>query len=203
MTLAFCGAHRTGKSTLANAICKRTGWAMVPSRAANAHEDLGFHVGDPLSFEERMAVQTLVLQYHVEDIGKVPQNSVSDRSTLDMATYALCEWGMSAVGSQADQLQAYVDRCFKLAVRSYTAIILIQPGIPYVEAEGKPPPSQTYQNLFNYVVRSMMLDRRLNIPCFIMPQHLTSLEDRMDGVSRMWAQMQTEAMKMMEGEPIH
>jgi len=90
----------------------------------------------------------------------------------------MAEWGKNAPPEGEDRLLAYVDKCLKAASWTYTGIILVQPGIPYVEEEGKAPPSKTFQELMNTLCFSYMRDSRVNCSSWFLRRELTGLEER-------------------------
>ena len=142
MSFGLCGAHRTGKTTLAIGIAESTKLQLICSPVSGIFKEMGFTVGLPLLFEERMDLQDEVLRRHIDMIDNCNGSFVSDRTTLDFAAYAVAEWGMFAPLDGEKRLVDYVNKCLKLSSMLYSVVLLVQPGIPYEEIEGKPPPSQ-------------------------------------------------------------
>jgi len=185
--LALAGAHRSGKSTLAKTIAYvAKGVTYVPSQTTSVFKSLGLDISKPLTFDQRMLAQEAILDLHLHDVQHAPTPWIACRSTLDFAAYAMAEWGKNAPPEGEDRLLGYVDKCLKAASWTYTGIILVQPGIPYVEEEGKAPPSKTFQELMNTLCFSYMRDSRVNCSSWFLRRELTGLEERVQAVSNIW-----------------
>ena len=189
MSLVLCGAHRSGKSTTAKRVIELAKndvqIVFLPSPASGVFERLGFDVRATLSFEDRLTVQEAILNQHVCDMDNSGYPWISDRSTLDMAAYAIAEWGKNAP-TLADQerLLRYIDRCFKIANAYYSTLVLVQPGIPHVDEPNKPAPNAAYQETLNFLLRAMLRDDRLLVSSFMLPRETTDLDRRADSVLR-------------------
>lgn len=186
MSVALTGSHRSGKSTLAKDFAKAIGGVYLPSRAGQMFSDMGLVVGQELTFTECMNVQEAILEAHLADVRGADGIFVCDRSTIDMAVYTMIEWGQHANPQQSERLLAYVDRCLTQASWLYSCIMLIQPGIPFVIEPGKPPPSPSFQELFNSLCFSYLRDPRMSSQIFYMRRVTLSHEDRMHTMSMVW-----------------
>lgn len=177
--LALSGAHRVGKSTLAKAFAEKQDWTFIQTSASPVFKHFGLHIDQQLTFDQRMLVQNAVLELHLDDARKASSKSITDRSTIDMAAYALAEWGKNAQGKQCDLLDDYVDRCLNAAKWTYSGWVMVQPGISYVEEEGKPAASKPFQYLHHTLCMGMMNDGRIKgMPRFIISSNVTEIDAR-------------------------
>lgn len=175
--IALAGAHRAGKTTLAKAFADLADWTHVPSRMGEVFKRMGLKVGQPMHPNLRLEVQEAGLDLWVEDITAAAMPWIADRSPLDYAAYVLADLG-NAPEIDGPRAMAYVERCFEEANRYCGVIALVQPGIPYVEEEGKPPALPLGQEHFNAVVWGLMCDTRLEAMHARLPRHMTDLEMR-------------------------
>jgi hypothetical protein len=186
MNICLAGAHRVGKSTLAKAIAEHTGWTFIPSRTVEAFQRRGIDISridmravPPL---QRLEIQEDVLDMHEHDLwAQFANNWIADRSALDMATYATLEL-LGNKDTPEDRALAYIERCFAVANTHCGSVLLIQPGIPYVAAPGKPPPSRLYQEAFNTHLAGLLTDRRMKVSTAINRRDCLTLDDRVRAV---------------------
>jgi predicted ATPase len=203
MSVALAGAHRVGKSTLAQAFAEKSGYVFLPSRAGQAHEELGLTVGLGLTAEQRMTVQERILDYHVQDIrAHVGQRWISDRSTLDFAAYTLLDAAHSAEYDH-DRVAAYVDRCLKVGSSYYSTLVLIQPGITYVAEEGKPPSNVSQQEAFNFVLWGLVKDLRFDCFCGFLSRGVLDLAERVECVETLITRMMTPEIQEARQSILH
>lgn len=142
--IGLTGAHRTGKSTLAQVISDQYQIPLLSSSASRVASEVGFDLARPHTFNERMNFQDKVLDAYLTDAKKLPVKFVTDRTPIDMAAYALSDLPEHSHDDYVRFL-AYLGRCFEATQRLFTAVFWIRPGIPYVAEPGKPPSSLAYQ----------------------------------------------------------
>ena len=176
--LALSGAHRVGKSTLAKAFAEKNEWDYVASSTSAIFKNFGLDVNKPLTFDQRMLVQEATFEVHLDDVKKANARAITDRSTIDMAAYAMAEWAKAAEGEQQDRLYDYVDRCIRAANWLYAGWVLVQPGIPYVEEEGKPSLSKPFQEVLHVLCSGYMRDPRFTGVKYIINDSVVELDKR-------------------------
>lgn len=176
MRLGFCGAHRTGKSTLMNIIAERHGIDRAASSMFPAAKSMGLDMSKPHGFDVRIRYQTAVLDAMENVYGAHPA-FVSDRTPLDAAAYLLADvqttTGDAELQEQANQ---YVDRALRLTDRLFDVVILVPPGIDVEPVDGKPPVNPAYQEHIHFLVRGIMSE--LTIPHGTIERDNLDLEDR-------------------------
>jgi predicted ATPase len=201
--IALCGAERVGKSTLAQAFARAHHLIYIPSRAGEVFRAMNLPVG-PLPPEQRLVVQERILDAHVADIEAVKGDGawIADRSTLDMAAYALFDLANSGVDPAL--VEGYVNRCFRVANFYYSMIVLVQPGIPYVEAEGKPKACLVRQALMNSIITGLLHDARALCSRWMLRSQVLDLDDRCETLMRLVTRFfQQTQNSMQEGAALH
>jgi AAA domain len=175
--LGLCGAHRTGKTTLAIAIASHFNIPFVRTTTSQVFAQLGLDPAEPMDFKTRLFVQNHVLDA-AEQIWQSSANPfISDRTPIDMIAYTLGDiQGKTDV--DIDLLNQYLDRCFASTNQFFQNLAIIQPGIPLVYEEGKAALNAAYIEHINVLVIGLCSDRRLNTNVFCNARDVVNLELR-------------------------
>lgn len=182
--LGLSGAHRTGKTAVAEILAERNDCPFIRSSAQQVAKDLGVKVDFGMPFHERMAYQEEVLRRFKEAYEQEAGNGlfVADRTPLDFAAYVLTDYHPDRVrGLEYDAngwVLDYVRRCMELTGEYFFLVAVVQPGIPYVPEEGKPAPNPLYQEIMNTCLTGLGADHRVKSHFFLMPRNLTDLQER-------------------------
>ena len=196
MSIALCGAHRVGKSTIAKTFSEETGIPYIESTVNLVGKELGLNVNADLSFDDRMFLQEHVLKDHIKNITAITGPFITDRSPIDFAAYALGTLGLKSFGNsdQDKRLMCYIDECILATNRMFSLIVLVQPGIAYIDEEGKPNSSSAYQELIHNLCSSWVHDDRIKMTCFKMSRVLVDPIDRVNAVKHLWGNIVEESM---------
>ncbi|MBD2177407.1 AAA family ATPase [Pseudanabaena sp. FACHB-1998] len=180
--LGLCGAHRTGKTTLAIALAERLNIPFVRTTTSQVFATLGLDPAEPMDFDTRLFVQNHVLDA-AEQVWKNSSSPfVSDRTPIDMIAYTLGDiQGRTEVNFT--QLNNYIDRCFTSTNQFFQKLAIIQPGIPLVYEEGKAALNAAYIEHINVLIVGLCSDRRLNLPVIICDRANLDLETRIQSIT--------------------
>lgn len=181
--LGLCGAHRTGKTTLAIAISTDLNLPFVRTTTSQVFAQLGLDPAEPMDFKTRLFVQNHVL----DAAEQVWQNSatpfVSDRTPIDMIAYTLGDiQGKTEV--DFDLLSQYIDRCFASTNQFFQNLAIIQPGIPLVYEEGKAALNAAYIEHINILVIGLCNDSRLKTNVFCNARDVIAIDLRINNILR-------------------
>ena len=179
--LGLCGAHRTGKTTLAMAIATRLNIPFVRTTTSQVFAKLSLNPAEPMDFPTRLFVQNHVLEAAEQIWDNSSTPFVSDRTPIDMIAYTLADiQGKTEV--DFDQLNAYCDRCFASTNQFFQNLAIIQPGIPLVYEEGKAALNKAYIEHINILIIGLCSDRRLKANVFCNERETINLEVRIDNI---------------------
>ena len=175
--LGLCGAHRTGKTTLAIAISSHLNIPFVRTTTSQVFAQLGLDPAEPMDFQTRLFVQNHVLDAAEQVWQESARPFISDRTPIDMIAYTLGDiQGKTDV--DFNLLSQYIDRCFASTNQFFQNLAIIQPGIPLVYEEGKAALNAAYIEHINVLVIGLCSDRRLKANVFCNDRKIINLETR-------------------------
>ena len=143
--IGLCGAHRTGKTTLAIAVSKELRIPFVEIGTSKLFSDRNLDPAKPMDFRTRLYIQRVILD-HAEDIwGEMYERFVCDRTPIDMAAYTLAEvQGKTLDEGLEGELADYLSDCQEVTERCFSHLFLVPPAILIVDEAGKASPSRGY-----------------------------------------------------------
>lgn len=180
MMLGLCGAHRTGKTTLARQFAEAKKWRFEATSVSAMFKELGYDPAQKFDFKTRLKIQEEILdrltKFYQEISG---MNVITDRTPIDLLGYTYAE-AIGDVVSEEDQaaLDRYADRCFELTNRYFSAVVIVQPGIPIVAEQGKASANKAYIEHLNAVMMGLLQDPRMKSSIAYIPRAKLTVEDR-------------------------
>ncbi|HAM51072.1 MAG TPA: AAA family ATPase [Nitrospiraceae bacterium] len=177
MNLGLCGSHRTGKTTLAEAISQRMGIPFVKTGTSEVFRQHGLDPSNPLDFEKRLWIQHKILNAAERVWQSEEKPFVTDRTPLDMAAYTLADIRGSTEVNFAE-LEGYLSRCFDVTNKIFKLLVLVQPGIPLVYEEGKAALNESYLEHLNFLILGLCNDARIKSIFLYIDRHTTDIENR-------------------------
>ena len=181
MSVGLCGSHRTGKTTLARAYAQKRGIQFVETSVSAIWHSLGYDPAKEYDFATRLTVQEEILKRVDAVYAKYAGlDFITDRTPLDMAAYTLGD----AIGDRVPpecqvRLANYVNECFAVTNRRFGMVLLVQPGIPLVDAPGKAAMNVGYIEHLNSLILGLTVDERLTSLHYYMPRAILKHEDRL------------------------
>jgi nicotinamide riboside kinase len=181
MRIGFCGAHRTGKSTLSKAVAERLDLDLTPN--PNTAKARGFDMKNNHRFTpEGQALQNAILDSMLERL--VGDRFVADRTPIDAAAYLLADATADRGGeSDWEASLIYMDNAIKQTFRRFDLVVLVPPALPVEPDPDKPPVNSAYQQHIHLLCRSMLLEREeWLMPAVELPVETLSLKTRVQFV---------------------
>jgi len=176
--IGICGAHRTGKSTLAEKLARTLGIPFVQTTTSQVFAEAGLDPSQPMDFGTRLLIQQKVLAAGEAVWSSSNQPFVSDRTPIDMMAYTLADiQGTTVV--DFSQLSAYLQQCFATTNRFFRHLFVVQPGIPLVHAQGKAALNPAYIEHINALVIGLCQDSRLSCTVQLLPRSAVDLSERL------------------------
>lgn len=205
--IGLCGAHRTGKTTLARAYADQTGAVFIQSPVSQVWKELGLDSSKPdFDFKTRLDVQELILERLDAEYGKAAgMKAIADRTPIDLLGYTMAEaLSNNVTAEDMTRFHRYVQRCFDVLNRRFSVLLLIQPGIALQPDANKGSLNEAYIAHLNSLMFGLSVDERVRIPHYYMPRATTEPEDRLaalkSAVMRATATSQREyATQLAEG----
>ncbi len=182
-SIGICGAHRTGKSTLAQKLAHSLGIPFVQTITSQVFAEAGLDPAQSMDFSTRLMIQQKVLLAGEAVWSSSSQPFVSDRTPIDMMAYTLADiQGTTIV--DFSQLSDYLQQCFAIANLFFNHLIVVQPGIPLTYAEGKAALNPAYIEHINTLIIGLCQDSRLSSKVKILPRSLLDLSERLAAIDR-------------------
>jgi hypothetical protein len=199
MMVGLCGAHRTGKTTLARMYAKEAGIEFIETSVSAINKELGFDLSKEHPFAERLSQQKMILdrvdEIYARHSGK---KCIVDRTPLDMIAYTMAEAIHERVSpDDQEDFAQYVQKCFDIANKRFGVVVLVQPGIEIKDAEGKAVPNAAYIEHLNTLILGVMCDERLNVPHGYIQRNKTEMEERLYAVDYCVGSVYREAHQQM------
>jgi hypothetical protein len=181
MNIGLCGSHRTGKTTLGEAISQRTGMPFLRTITSKVFQQYGIDPSMPMDFKKRLGIQHKILDA-AENIWQTEEEQfITDRTPLDMMAYTLADiQGTTEVNF--DELEGYLARCIDVTNTFFALLVLVQPGIPLMHEEGKAALNEGYLEHLNYLILGLCNDDRIKGTFLYLHRTMTSLDARVDAV---------------------
>lgn len=199
--IGLCGAHRTGKTTLARQYAEKHGLEFVQTSASQVFKDMGLHAHVTYDFATRLDVQEEILKRFDAQYAKVgAKPAIADRTPLDMLAYTMAEAvGYAVPESEQDRFKKYAQNCIDVTNKRFGLLMVVQPGIEIVAEEGKAALNNSYMEHLNSIILGLSVDERVKSQHFYIPRHITKLDDRIASVEfavgRAIKKAQVEAME--------
>lgn len=113
MLYGIAGAHRSGKTSVAKLAAEKLGFDFLDS-SFDVAKKFGYNPVGRMTLGERVAMQTLVLEDHIEKVSAITKPTITDRTPLDYFGYTLAQFGMT---SHTEASQVVLDAANELARR--------------------------------------------------------------------------------------
>jgi len=177
--MGLTGAHRTGKTTVADAVTRHNELPFVVSSASQIAQEMGIDLTKPIPFPLRLAYQERILEVYTALYEAQNDCFITDRTPLDLAAYLIADVPNDLTDpALIARTRLYIEKCFAITNKHFALVMQVQPGIPYVAAPGKPLPNQAYQEAINTIILGLMYDDRLEAEIDVIDRGMTQLTDR-------------------------
>lgn len=200
--IGLLGSHRSGKTTLAKAYALKSGSEFLATSLTEFHRAAGFDVTAENPFSVRLAHQEKVLDFTDAMYAKhACRDVIADRTPLDMIAYTMAEAFAGRVrGDDQARFAAYVQRCFDVTNKRFGTLMLIQPGISFVEEEGKAANNPAYIEHLNTILLGLIGDPRLLTSHWFIPRTYTDIADRIRCLENAVSRATVRSMQIIEDE---
>jgi len=143
--LGICGAHRTGKTTLAIALSEKLNIPFIRIDTSEIFARYNLDPTQPMDFRSRLPIQFEILDHATEIWFRADQPFICDRTPLDMAAYLLSAIGNNNHDAWCEKKTTkYLEACNRATEEYFQSIVLVPPAIPIVHEQGKASPSRGY-----------------------------------------------------------
>lgn len=139
--IGICGAHRTGKTTLA----KSLNMPFIEIGTSSIFADNKLDPAKHMDFRARIWIQQKILARACNIWDRASQSFVCDRTPIDMAAYTLAEVQGNTLDEELEfELSQYLYDCKEATEKYFSYLVLVPPAIPITAAKGKASLSKGY-----------------------------------------------------------
>lgn len=186
--VGLAGAHRVGKTTLAQVYSQRWTVPFVETSLSKIYEKSGLSVNDDIPYAQRLEIQHKLLS-HIKEVYKSQSGTqfITDRTPIDLAAYLLSYMPHNVDESLSKATTDYIDDCFKATDCHFDQIVVIQPGIALDETglSSKGACIEAWIEKLNYLIRGLVQTHKLALATsYIFGRHMTDLDERVAAVGR-------------------
>lgn len=185
--IGLMGSHRTGKTTLAKEFAAIAEIQFVETSTSKVFRENGFDPQANYDMATRIRIQNLILDdaeakyMAAEAAGK---DFITDRTPLDMLAYLLADVQRQGTSEEEDSMIArYKRRAFQVTNRYFTALFLVQPGIPLVADPTKAPILWSYMDHLNSLMMGLMCDEQTQASKNYIPRNMLDLHERVRAIN--------------------
>lgn len=182
MNVGLCGAHRTGKTTLAMELAKLTNRQFIKTRTSEVFKECGVDPARPMDFATRMRMQIRFLEAYERDWRNAGGPFVTDRTPVDLMAYTLADI-QGATVVDYPEFQDYIEQCFEVTNQFFDTLVIVQPGIPLAEAEWKAALNEAYIEHINSLVIGLCHDERLDCRLLRLSRGSVVLKERLTTIA--------------------
>lgn len=171
------------------AFAKEVGIPFVQTSISEIFKLIGKCPKADYPIEDRLVIQEAILYALDRQYAEARRQSrvfITDRCPLDLASYMLADVQRETFRGQpriAAMVNDYVARCIASTNNWFSTVVLVQPGIPLVEAPGKALACTAYIEHLLLIQRGLLTDDRLGSHHYLIPKRFTSMQDRLEALT--------------------
>ena len=184
INIGLCGAHRTGKTTLAIALSKELETPFIQIGTSKIFSDHNLDAAKPMDFRTRIYIQRIILDHAEKIWSEANESFICDRTPIDMMAYTLAEVQGKTLDEELEcELADYLSDCQEVTEKYFSYLFLIPPAIPIIDEDGKASPSRGYiEHIHRLCVGFFHGSDRLQAGCRL-ARSLTDLDKRVKFVA--------------------
>lgn len=185
MKFGLIGPHRSGKTTLAEAVSNETDLPLVLTSVASVFKRLGVDPAKQMPLDVRIDVQKAVLDEQCEAWSK-ERAFITDRTPIDMIGYTMADIGIGNAppAKYEKMLLDYIDRCYEAHNAHFHGALFVPSALPVVEDASKSTGliSRAYIDHLSMVMMGAAQDPRSLVRIMLLNKSCTALKDRVAAV---------------------
>lgn len=144
----FCGAHRTGKTTLAKECSNAVGIPFIETDLSSVFTSLSLTAGASYDIHRRLFIQESLLDHCRKQWKEQTGPFITDRTPIDLAAYMLTNIKQEELTEEtSNKVKQYIEKCRLMMQEFFASVTHVSPGIP-VTAD----PSKATASLFDAAV---------------------------------------------------
>lgn len=189
MLIGLCGAHRTGKTTLAIEYAEKADIDFLQTNASEVFNILGYSPREEYPLEVVLDIQEAILRSFVDiwhDSWMSDVDAITDRTPIDLIAYALAHVNQDNLTPELEKrLSDYIEDCYTALNQYFGLLVVLQPGIKPEETGKSAKASLLYMDYISKLVLGSIVDERVEVPNYRIPQWDLDIDERIEQVKLM------------------
>ena len=206
MLYGVCGTHRSGKTTAAKLLAEQLGIEFLDS-SFDVAKKFGYNPVGRMSLKDRLAMQTLVLDDHVEKLKAAPRPLVTDRTPLDYFAYTLAQYGMTSHEQADEQTMTaawhFANKCLEETKTYYDMVFIMDPLTVYQvdPTKATPAANPAFQLHIHALIHGAVSQIHNSINYAMVP--FMPVQDRVDFIAQNIVERMNEIDDLRQAEGMH
>ncbi|WP_276122634.1 AAA family ATPase [Pararhizobium qamdonense] len=206
MLYGVCGTHRSGKTTAAKLLAEQLGIEFLDS-SFDVAKKFGYNPVGDLSLTDRLAMQILVLEDHIEKLKAAPRPLVTDRTPLDYFAYTLAQFGMMSHQQTEPRIleaaHAFAQKCLEETKTYYDMVFVLDPLTVYTPDPSKATPvaNPAFQLHIHALIHGAVSQIHREINYAMVP--VMPLQDRVDFIAQQIVERMNDIDDLRQVEGMH
>ena len=184
MRIGIAGAHRTGKTSLAEKLCERLPFMTFGKTSvsnARVWTNYGINPDGYFTFVERLQIQEELFNHMRGIVENTTAPAIFDRTYLDLLGYLYANIDETCSSMYDNQVMDYTIRNMQAMSRDFNKLIIVPPALEPISADnksGKVFMSRAYIEAINNHIVSYAA--RSGMDYIIIPFEMTDLAERVN-----------------------
>lgn len=200
MITGLSGPQRCGKSSLARAYAEKHEVDFIETTASAVFKEMGYDPSITYDFGTRLDIQEEILRQFELLYASQRRTAIADRTPLDLLAYTLGDINGETLDEALEaRLETYVENCLRVMNRYFSVLLVVQPGLPLVAAEGKASLSEGYIEHLNTLTLGLSVDERMTVPHYYVPRRMLDMKERLAALEYAINRVRQKAMSERDG----
>lgn len=187
MNFGLIGAHRSGKTTLAETVSNETGLPLVLTSSSAVCKAMGINPAEQMSLVVRMNLQKAILRNAVDAWKLEKEGFITDRTPIDMIAYTMADIGPETASDPrlAMLVAEYIEECYEAYNNNFHGAMFVPSVIPIVEDRNKATAAcnKPYIEHVSMLMLGFATDKRSRVAFHYLSRDCLAIKDRVGAVS--------------------
>ena len=156
---------------------------LIETSASGVFAEMGLSPKVDYPLDVRLTVQERILSTLREQYATSNGHAITDRTPIDMMAYTLADIQRGPLTPDLElRLRKYLADCVELTNRTFSIIVVVQPGIALVDDPTKAPINKSYIDHIAHMIMGITVNEGIHSDHYYIPSAMTDLDQRVSAV---------------------